>query len=122
MTPSAVCASRSVCPAGAGSKVVITIGPSVSACNQLSSARHAGRHHLVSCCRHCSLAPGRCIPAGAARISLPPPQLRCLLPFPPVPQCQEVRMLERLLQAGVSCARVDLSWGTKEYHACRWVC
>ncbi len=30
VTPSAVCAGRSVCPAGAGSKVVITIGPSVS--------------------------------------------------------------------------------------------
>lgn len=28
--PSAVCAGRSVCPAGAGSKVVMTIGPSVS--------------------------------------------------------------------------------------------
>lgn len=41
---------------------------------------------------------------------------RCLRP-----QCQDVRMLERLLQAGVSCARVDLSWGTKEYHARRWV-
>lgn len=35
-------------------------------------------------------------------------------------QCQEVRTLQRLLQAGVSCARVDLSWGTKEYHARRW--
>ena len=29
VTPSAVCTSRSVCPAGAGSKVVITVGPSV---------------------------------------------------------------------------------------------
>ncbi|PRW57674.1 Pyruvate kinase [Chlorella sorokiniana] len=59
VTPSAVCAGRSVCPAGAGSKVVITIGPS----------------------------------------------------------CQDVWTLGRLLHAGVSCARVDLSWGTKEYHA-----
>ena len=25
--------------------------------------------------------------------------------------------LTRLLQAGVACARIDLSWGTKQYHA-----
>ncbi|KAL4446774.1 hypothetical protein ABPG77_008018 [Micractinium sp. CCAP 211/92] len=33
------------------------------------------------------------------------------------PSCQDVGTLTRLLQAGVACARVDLSWGTKEYHA-----
>ncbi len=26
-------------------------------------------------------------------------------------------MLERLLRAGVTCARINLSWGSKEYHA-----
>lgn len=34
-------------------------------------------------------------------------------------QCDSVDMLTRLLQAGVTCARVNLSWGTKEYHARR---
>ncbi len=39
-------------------------------------------------------------------------------PYPVLPaQCQDVGTLARLLQAGVACARVDLSWGTKEYHA-----
>ncbi|KAL4434114.1 hypothetical protein ABPG75_000555 [Micractinium tetrahymenae] len=33
------------------------------------------------------------------------------------PSCQDVATLAKLLQAGVTCARVDLSWGTKEYHA-----
>lgn len=33
------------------------------------------------------------------------------------PACQDVDTLSRLLQAGVTCARVNLSWGTKEYHA-----
>ena len=32
------------------------------------------------------------------------------------PQCQEVQTLVQLLHAGVTCARVDLSWGTLEYH------
>jgi pyruvate kinase len=32
-------------------------------------------------------------------------------------QCQDVPTLTRLLQAGVACARIDLSWGTKQYHA-----
>ncbi|PSC73194.1 Pyruvate kinase [Micractinium conductrix] len=33
------------------------------------------------------------------------------------PSCQDVPTLVRLLVAGVTCARIDLSWGTKEYHA-----
>ncbi|EFN57223.1 hypothetical protein CHLNCDRAFT_143690 [Chlorella variabilis] len=32
------------------------------------------------------------------------------------PSCQDVATLVRLLRTGVTCARVDLSWGTKEYH------
>jgi pyruvate kinase len=32
-------------------------------------------------------------------------------------QCQDVPTLVRMLEAGVTCARVDLSWGTKQYHA-----
>ena len=87
MTPSAVCAARSVCPAGAGSKVVITIGPSVSACNRPSSALHAVRHHLVFFCCRRSLAPGRCNPAGAARLSLPRrTDSRCPASPPAVPR------------------------------------
>jgi hypothetical protein len=38
-------------------------------------------------------------------------------PLDRTPQCREVPTLARLLRAGVTCARVDLSWGTKEYHA-----
>lgn len=33
------------------------------------------------------------------------------------PSCAEVDVLERLLRAGVTCARVNLSWGAKEYFA-----
>lgn len=33
------------------------------------------------------------------------------------PQCQDVPTLVKLLEAGVTCARVNLSWGTRDYHA-----
>ncbi|GAB4821631.1 hypothetical protein N2152v2_008677 [Parachlorella kessleri] len=32
------------------------------------------------------------------------------------PACQDVEVLARMLEAGVTCARIDLTWGTKEYH------
>lgn len=33
------------------------------------------------------------------------------------PSCQDVPTLVKLLEAGVTCARINLSWGTREYHA-----
>lgn len=38
-------------------------------------------------------------------------------PTPAATQCQDVPTLVSLLRAGVSCARLNLSWGTREYHA-----
>lgn len=32
------------------------------------------------------------------------------------PACHDVATLSRLLLAGVTCARINLSWGTKAYH------
>lgn len=159
--------------AGAGTKLVITIGPSVRApapgrrlvalgccvpgtarprsgrplcqvqhmhppaqiCCVLSS-REAYTRLREGCWRAVGVAPsvsaapqpghahaGHLCQAERARAEHMPRPLLTTLPVhvPPHPalpaQCQDVGTLARLLQAGVACARVDLSWGTKEYHA-----
>ena len=59
------------------------------------------------------LCPPRCAQQAAAAHAAPAvPAVLITLG----PSCQSVETLVEMLEAGVTCARIDLTWGTMEFH------